>query len=178
MPFDVVVEYFAGASALYLPSKRRAMSRKLHATAEPNTYARNESHPLHTQRVHPKLRFKNEITPSIPARKLRSKRYSTMSRTLSVIGSPRPLLKATSRTPSFSDGPNFPRLRNLPDLGHLEFRVPTGEPAGQQLGHHRLLHDLELIDDRLSGLDGLVHGGEDGSDLPLLAQRRNIELAN
>jgi hypothetical protein len=47
--------------------------------------------------------------------------------------------------------------------------MPAGKPSRQQLGHHRLLNDLELVDGRLGGLDGVVHGGEDGGDFALLA---------
>ncbi len=58
------------------------------------------------------------------------------------------------------------------DLRLLEPRVPPWQPARQQLRHHGLLHDLELVDDRLRLLDGLVHRRQDGGDLPLLAERR------
>ena len=54
--------------------------------------------------------------------------------------------------------------------------VAAGEAAGQQLGHHGLLHDLELVDDRLRRLDGLVHRRQNRRDLPLLGEIPGIRL--
>ena len=85
-------------------------------------------------------------------------------------------LVETIRWPIRNDllkGDELPLLGHLPDLGRLEPRVPPRQAAREQLGHHGLLHDLELVDDRLRGLDGVVHGGEDGSDLPLFAKGRH-----
>ncbi|KYF78322.1 hypothetical protein BE20_18145 [Sorangium cellulosum] len=48
--------------------------------------------------------------------------------------------------------------------------MSAGKPSRQQLGHHRLLDDLQLFDDHMGGVDGVVHGREDGSDLSLLTE--------
>ncbi len=44
------------------------------AITEPHAYARNDRYERHAQRSQPKLRFRNEMIPSTPARKLRRRR--------------------------------------------------------------------------------------------------------
>jgi hypothetical protein len=58
-------------------------------------------------------------------------------------------------------------------------RCVTDRPTGwrntsQKLGHYRLFDDLDLIEDCLCVLDGVVHRGQDGGDLPLLAKRWHV----
>ncbi len=68
---------------------------------------------------------------------------------------------------------HLPRLGNLTDLRLLEPRVP--DASGEKVLEQPVLHPPGLLDDRLGRLDGLVHGGEDGGDLLLLRQRRELK---
>ena len=78
------------------------------------------------------------------------------------------------RHPSRAGGQRkyFPLIRHLTNFGLFEVLVAAGEALGEQLGHHGLLHDLELVDHGLARLDGVVHRRQNGRDLPLLGEGR------
>ena len=54
--------------------------------------------------------------------------------------------------------------------------VPPRQAPREQLLHQAALDDLNLVDDRLSLLDGVVHRGEDGGNLVLLGKWGEVEL--
>src|SRR5882757_11195837 len=82
------------------PARRcRATKSKLAAATLACTYASKEGKPLHAQRVSAKQRLRKEMTPSIPARKLRSFLNTQELLTMSVTVMPGCLLNATSCTP-------------------------------------------------------------------------------
>src|ERR1700753_4375450 len=78
----------------------RAQRARLWATTEDQTYELKCASPRQVQRSRPNARFKQEMLASMPARKLRSLRYT--QRLLTMASMPRWafLWKATSLTPS------------------------------------------------------------------------------
>src|SRR2546426_832142 len=71
-----------------------------------------------------------------------------------------------AREPKLVDRRDLPSLGNLAHLCRPEARVSTRQTAYKEVTHHRLLDGPKLVDDGLSGLDGIVTRRKAVGDLP------------
>lgn len=98
--------------------------RRFAETTPAQAYAWKDCRLRHVQRASPKHLFKNEISPSTPARKSRKARYVDVVGTISLIFIPRPLLKHRSSTPSDLISVKFAREAKPPSNATCFGRTP------------------------------------------------------